>query len=91
MAAGKNFKKMHFQSEKARVLAKADLSRKGSVDEPIRELVEYINSQDSFYTTSSCSGRVTVFSEVCGRCGDTWDPIFFPAYICMHIGPGGPS
>lgn len=56
---------VHFELDKARVLAKADLSRKGSVDEPIRELVEYINAHDSFYTTSSCSGRVTVFSEVC--------------------------
>ena len=57
-----------FRSEKTRVLSKADLSRKGSVDEPIRELVDYINELDSFYTTSSCSGRITVFSEV--RCKD---------------------
>jgi tRNA wybutosine-synthesizing protein 3 len=56
---------LHFQSDKARMLGKVDLSRKGSVDESIRDLVEYINAQDSFYTTSSCSGRVTVFSEVC--------------------------
>lgn len=54
----------HFQSDKARILLKVDLSRKGSVDGPIRDLVEYINGKDSFYTTSSCSGRVTVFSEV---------------------------
>ena len=54
----------HFQSDKTRVLTKVDLSRKGSVDEPIRDLVEYINAQDSFYTTSSCSGRLTVFREV---------------------------
>ena len=55
----------HFELDKARVLGKADLSRKGSVDEPIRDLVEYINAHDSLYTTSSCSGRVTVFTEVC--------------------------
>lgn len=55
----------HFQTDKTRILVKVDLSRKGSVDGPIRDLVEYINAQDSFYTTSSCSGRVTVFSEVC--------------------------
>lgn len=58
---------IHFQSDKARVLAKADLSRKGSVDEPIRELIHFINSQDSYYTTSSCSGRIVVFSEVCNN------------------------
>ena len=54
----------HFQSEKARILGKVDLSRKGSVDEPIRELIGFLNLQESFYTTSSCSGRVVIFSEV---------------------------
>ena len=54
----------HFTSDKARVLAKADLSRKGSVDGPIRDLVEFINTQECYYTTSSCSGRISVFSEV---------------------------
>ncbi len=55
-----------FRLDKTRVLDKADLSRKGSVDGPIRELIDYINAQDAFYTTSSCSGRMAVFSEVCG-------------------------
>ena len=53
-----------FDREKVRVLEKADLSRKGSVDAPIRELVEHINTQDDYYTTSSCSGRTVVFCEV---------------------------
>ncbi len=55
----------NFASNKLSVLAKADLSRKGSVDEPIRDLIHFINSQECFYTTSSCSGRLAVFSEVC--------------------------
>ena len=55
---------VHFSSEKARVLGKVDLSRKGSVDEPIAELVSYINSLSDFYTTSSCSGRLAVVQEV---------------------------
>lgn len=38
-----------------------DYSPKGSVDEPIRELVDYINSLDEFVTTSSCSGRVALY------------------------------
>ena len=54
----------NFHSEKARVLGKVDLSRKGSVDEPITELVGFINSLKDFYTTSSCSGRLTVHQEV---------------------------
>ena len=54
----------YFQSEKTRVLSKVDLSRKGSVDEPIRELIEFLNAQEPLYTTSSCSGRVVLFCEV---------------------------
>jgi len=40
-----------------------DLSPKGSVDEPIRELIGEINTLDGLVTTSSCSGRVSVFLE----------------------------
>ena len=55
----------HFDSEKSRVLEdKEDASRKGSIDAPIIELVKYINEQENYYTTSSCSGRIIVFSEV---------------------------
>ena len=53
-----------FDREKARVLDKADLSRKGSVDAPIRHLVEAINAHPHYYTTSSCSGRSVVLCEV---------------------------
>ncbi len=53
-----------FDREKTRVLEKADLSRKGSVDAPIRGLVEAINAHSHHYTTSSCSGRTVVFHEV---------------------------
>ena len=55
---------VNFSSEKARVLSKVDLSRKGGVDEPVAELVSYINSLKDFYTTSSCSGRLVVLQEV---------------------------
>ena len=55
---------VHFSSEKVRVLGKVDLSRKGSVDEPIAELISYVNSLSDFYTTSSCSGRLVVLQEV---------------------------
>uniref|UniRef100_A0A8D0GR00 tRNA wybutosine-synthesizing protein 3 homolog n=1 Tax=Sphenodon punctatus TaxID=8508 RepID=A0A8D0GR00_SPHPU len=39
-------------------LARADGSRKGSVDELIAGIVELLNGQDGFCTTSSCSGRL---------------------------------
>ena len=40
-----------------------DKSRKGSLDAPIEELVWELNSQENYYTTSSCSGRIAVFQE----------------------------
>ncbi|KAI9737923.1 MAG: hypothetical protein M1834_009293 [Cirrosporium novae-zelandiae] len=40
-----------------------DLSPKGSVDKPIRELIQEINDIDGIVTTSSCSGRISVFLE----------------------------
>ncbi|KAJ4381240.1 hypothetical protein N0V86_003589 [Didymella sp. IMI 355093] len=45
-----------------------DLSPKGSIDAPIRELIGKINGFDGIVTTSSCSGRISVFLE--GRKAD---------------------
>ncbi|XP_021564226.1 tRNA wybutosine-synthesizing protein 3 homolog [Carlito syrichta] len=39
---------------------RADLSRKGSVDEGVAELVRLLNAQEQFFTTSSCAGRVVL-------------------------------
>ena len=40
-----------------------DLSPKGSIDAPIRELISEINDIDGIVTTSSCSGRISIFLE----------------------------
>lgn len=40
-----------------------DASPKGSVDEGIKKLIEYINGLDGYVTTSSCAGRLSVFAE----------------------------
>ena len=53
---------MNFEKEKKEFLAKRDKSRKGGIDGKIRRLVDKINSLDDFFTTSSCSGRVLLFS-----------------------------
>lgn len=45
-------------------LSQVDLSKKGSIDDQIMDLVQYINAKDNYFTTSSCSGRISVFSEV---------------------------
>lgn len=60
-----------FQAKKQKILQQleipnedyTDLSPKGSVDEAVRELVDEINKQDGFVTTSSCSGRMAVYLE----------------------------
>jgi tRNA wybutosine-synthesizing protein 3 len=40
-----------------------DLSPKGSIDAPIRDLIGEINGLEGLVTTSSCSGRISVFLE----------------------------
>ncbi|XP_041363404.1 tRNA wybutosine-synthesizing protein 3 homolog isoform X2 [Gigantopelta aegis] len=57
---------MHFPQfdiQKERTLSGIDLSRKGSVDSPVRELVACINEQKNYFTTSSCSGRILLFQN----------------------------
>jgi tRNA wybutosine-synthesizing protein 3 len=63
-----------------------DLSPKGSVDEPIRDLIGEINTLQGLVTTSSCSGRISVFLE--GRKSGSEDA------VCVEdgdarAGPGG--
>jgi len=60
-----------FISKKAKILASLsispedydDLSPKGSIDIGIRELIDEINAEEGWVTTSSCAGRVSVFLE----------------------------
>ena len=51
-----------FKREKHSHLMNQDLSRKGSIDVAIEELVTIINQIEHYYTTSSCSGRIIVYS-----------------------------
>lgn len=60
----KKFKMAAFEKQKASCLSQVDLSKKGSIDDEIMDLVQYINAKDNYFTTSSCSGRISVFSEV---------------------------
>lgn len=53
-----------FQQWKNQCLNKCDFSKKGSVDEDISHVVSFINSQDRYFTTSSCSGRIILFDAV---------------------------
>ncbi|XP_024124750.1 tRNA wybutosine-synthesizing protein 3 homolog isoform X1 [Oryzias melastigma] len=49
-----------FARWKKTTLRKMDQSRKGSVDERARHVVCLLNSQERFFTTSSCSGRIVL-------------------------------
>lgn len=51
-----------FAKEKLQRLGGADVSRKGSIDARIVEVVGCLNLFPQYYTTSSCSGRIIVFS-----------------------------
>ncbi|XP_028762976.1 tRNA wybutosine-synthesizing protein 2/3/4 [Neltuma alba] len=59
---------MDFEKRKAATLAslssvEADKSPKGSLDTPIIPLLNTINQHPCFYTTSSCSGRISILSQ----------------------------
>ena len=61
-----------FDSEKRELLRKFraghDQSPKGTIDQPVLNLVNFINEQLADYvTTSSCSGRIAVFQEKQGN------------------------
>lgn len=64
-----------------------DLSPKGSIDEPIRELISEINNLEGLVTTSSCSGRISVFLE--GRKGQIEDAASATEGEESRAGPGG--
>ncbi|CAI9087185.1 OLC1v1021196C3 [Oldenlandia corymbosa var. corymbosa] len=59
---------MEFGRRKAATLAtmnspEPDKSPKGNIDEPIIPLLNLLNSHPSYFTTSSCSGRISIFSH----------------------------
>jgi tRNA wybutosine-synthesizing protein 3 len=65
-----------FNHIKKQCLGKADLSRKGSIDEPIRCLVELLNSNQFYYTTSTCSGRISLIEKPLTNAAIKKDGIF---------------
>jgi tRNA wybutosine-synthesizing protein 3 len=54
---------MDFENNKKTFLSKKDKSKKGSIDRRISALVEKINRQGNYYSTSSCSGRIVLLKE----------------------------
>ena len=52
-----------FLAQKKKALDGVDLSRKGSVDEGILDLIKIINNHKDLTSLSSCSGRIVVYRE----------------------------
>ncbi|XP_021719707.1 tRNA wybutosine-synthesizing protein 2/3/4-like [Chenopodium quinoa] len=69
---------MEFEKRKAATMAaisstELDKSPKGTIDAPIIPLLNTINNHPSYYTTSSCSGRISIFSHLPDKPkGGTW-------------------
>jgi tRNA wybutosine-synthesizing protein 3 len=53
----------NFDSTKKDILGKTDKSNVGSMDKPIVELCDLINDSNDYFTTSSCSGRITLIDD----------------------------
>ena len=53
----------NFSQRKKDILSKIDKSSKGDCDSKIFRLCEAINKLDSYYTTSSCAGRVVILID----------------------------
>ncbi|XP_075548875.1 tRNA wybutosine-synthesizing protein 3 homolog isoform X2 [Dermacentor variabilis] len=51
-----------FAKEKRERLESADASRKGAIDSKIVDVTDQLNSFAQYCTTSSCSGRIMIFS-----------------------------
>ncbi|KAM4871914.1 tRNA wybutosine-synthesizing protein 3 homolog isoform 2-T2 [Thomomys bottae] len=70
---------------KAQRLSRADLSRKGSVDEDVVELVWLLNSRDQFVTTSSCAGRILLLDGMVALKKANGDAIFKFEPLVLHV------
>jgi tRNA wybutosine-synthesizing protein 3 len=71
-----------------------DKSRKGSVDVRALPIIRAINARSDMFTTSSCSGRISVFAEptaatrLAGKKGGEWvyashDPAVRPCSVLL--------
>uniref|UniRef100_A0A8J9SGE2 tRNA(Phe) 7-[(3-amino-3-carboxypropyl)-4-demethylwyosine(37)-N(4)]-methyltransferase n=1 Tax=Phaeodactylum tricornutum TaxID=2850 RepID=A0A8J9SGE2_PHATR len=59
----KTFETIYADADDEHAAWRPDKSPKGFVDEPIRDVVDLINTHPSFATVSSCSGRIALFDS----------------------------
>ncbi|KAJ8793446.1 hypothetical protein J1605_019280 [Eschrichtius robustus] len=74
-----------FRKWKAQCLSKADLSRKGSVDEDVVELVQLLNGREQFFTTSSCAGRIILLDQIVALKKANGDAILKFEPLVLHV------
>ena len=77
-----------FDRQKADKLSKVDLSRKGSVDAPIFDFLNNLNSHQDYVSLSSCSGRIIIFisgENVKKVCPDSPDYYFNWLVLITYI------
>ncbi|KAH0513102.1 tRNA wybutosine-synthesizing protein 3-like protein [Microtus ochrogaster] len=74
-----------FSRWKAQSLSKADLSRKGSVDEDAVAVVELLNSREEFFTTSSCAGRILLLDGMAALQGATSSAVLKFEPFILHV------
>jgi len=56
--------KKEFQLQKSFQLKRKDKSHEQKIDSKIKKLCSKINSKEEYYTTSSCSGRITLIKAL---------------------------
>ncbi|XP_017201660.1 tRNA wybutosine-synthesizing protein 3 homolog isoform X2 [Oryctolagus cuniculus] len=74
-----------FRRWKAQCLSRADLSRKGSVDEDAVEIVQLLNAQEQFFTTSSCAGRILLLDGIVALRKANGDAILKFEPFVLHV------
>ncbi|XP_043431229.1 tRNA wybutosine-synthesizing protein 3 homolog isoform X3 [Prionailurus bengalensis] len=74
-----------FKRWKAQGLSKADLSRKGSVDEDVVELVQLLNEREQYFTTSSCAGRIILLDGIVALKKANGDAILKFEPLILHV------
>lgn len=62
-----------FQQQKEKALRGLDDAKKtGDVDAGMFPLIDYVNSLPDYYTTSTCTGRTTLFYDPGGKLDSGW-------------------
>lgn len=56
------FNRVVFDKNKKDILGKQDKSKKGDIDEKIKDLCDLINLKKGYFTVSSCAGRIILIS-----------------------------